>query len=138
MHSFEKPTDLILSQLGHENSEALYKAFAFLYQCSSSVSSLLARSEVLSLTSEIYEQLCMIYSDLLTLVIDVAVRFYKTVHGSSGETASLDMHEAFGDTIGSFRRRCEEVNEAIWKDQIADEDADVEGVSHKPSWYLPG
>ena len=61
------------------------------------------------------------------LVIDVAVRFYKTVHGSTGETSSLDMHEVFGDTIGSFRRRCEDVNQAIWKEQIADEDSDMDG-----------
>lgn len=76
----------------------------------------------------------MIYTDLLTLVIDVAVRFYKTCHGSSGEMANLDMHEVFGDTISSFRRRCEEVNQAIWKDQIAGDDADADnGASDHPN-----
>lgn len=62
-----------------------------MYRCSLSVTAVLARAEVMSLSSDIYEQLCMMYTDLLSLVVDVAVRFYKAVHGSAEASASLDM-----------------------------------------------
>lgn len=53
------------------------------------------------------------------MVIDVAVRFYKTVHTSAGTSASLDMYEVFAETIDSFKRRRETVTKSIWKNQIA-------------------
>jgi hypothetical protein len=71
-------------QLSHDNSEALDKAFSVFYKFAISFSSVLHRSELLAATSEIREQLCMLYTDLLSLVVDVAVKFYKTVHGESG------------------------------------------------------
>lgn len=58
-------------------------------------------------------------ADLLTLVVDVAVRFYKTVHSSAGAPASLDMYEVFADTILTFRERKETVTKSVWRDQIA-------------------
>lgn len=61
----------------------------------------------------------MMFSDLLTLVVDVAVRFYKTVHSSADSSASLDMYEVFADTITTFRERKETVTKSIWRDQIA-------------------
>lgn len=105
-------------KLGHENSEALDRAFGLLYRCSTAVTGLLARSEVLSFSSEVYEQLCFLYCDLLTLVVDVAVRFYKTVHTSAGTSASLDMYEVFADTITSFKDRRTAITKSIWRDQI--------------------
>lgn len=68
-------------QLGHENSAALDKAFSVLYKFSLSFSSVLRRSELLAATTEIREQLCLLYTDLISLVVDVSVRFYKTVNG---------------------------------------------------------
>jgi hypothetical protein len=44
-------------------------------------SSVLHRSDLLAATSEIREQLCLLYTDLISLVVDVAIRFYKTVNG---------------------------------------------------------
>jgi hypothetical protein len=75
---------LMTFQLSHDNSEALDKAFSVFYKFAMSFSSVLHRSELLAATSEIREQLCMLYTDLLSLVVDVAVKFYKTVHGESG------------------------------------------------------
>jgi hypothetical protein len=46
-----------------------------------SFSSVLHRSELLSASSEIREQICLLYTDLISLVVDVAVNFYKTVNG---------------------------------------------------------
>jgi hypothetical protein len=68
-------------KLGHENSEALDKAFGFFYKNSLTISGLLERTELLSVTSETREELSKMYTDLLTLVVDVAIRFYKVVHG---------------------------------------------------------
>ena len=68
-------------KLGHENSAALDKAFSVFYKFSLSFSSVLRRSELLAATSEIREQLCFLYTDLISLVVDVSVRFYKTANG---------------------------------------------------------
>lgn len=46
-----------------------------------SFSSVLHRSELLSVSPDVREQLCLLYTDLLSLVVDVAIRFYKTVNG---------------------------------------------------------
>ncbi|EME77291.1 uncharacterized protein MYCFIDRAFT_60116 [Pseudocercospora fijiensis CIRAD86] len=128
----------VLLELGHENGAALDKAFGFMYRCSSAVSALLARSEVLSFSSEIYQQLCMMYSDLLTLVVDVAVRFYKAVHGNSGEQASLDMYHVFGSTIQTFRERRDKLTKAIWKDQMESEEFGGEAeVNVLERWLAP-
>jgi len=116
----------LLLELGHENSEALDKAFGFLYRCSASVAGLLARSQVLQLSSEIYEQLCVMYSDLLTLVVDVAVKFYKAVHSHSDNTASLDLFAVFGDTITTFRERKDSITKAIWDRAIQSDNSDID------------
>lgn len=82
---------------------------------------------------------CLMYTDLLTLVVDVAVRFYRTVHGSEGQSASLDMYEVFGETITTFRERREAITKAIWKEQIASEgtlDDSVE-VDTLSRWLAP-
>jgi hypothetical protein len=52
-----------------------------LYKFSLSFSSVLRRSELLAATPEIREQLCLLFTDLLTLVVDVSIKFYKTVNG---------------------------------------------------------
>ena len=94
------------------------KAFGLFYKCSLMVSTLFDRSELLSVTSDTREQLCMMYADLLTLVVDVAVRFYKVVHGIMVGSVSLDMYEVFGDTIETFRSRRDKISDTIWQYQI--------------------
>ena len=105
------------------------------------MSSLLDRSELLGVTSDTREQLCMMYTDLLSLVTDVAIRFYKTVNGRClvrfasdctnygagmmSSSVSLDMYEVFGDTIETFRSRQVKLTEAIWSYQIEDEGLNV-------------
>lgn len=51
------------------------------YKSAMSFSSVLHRSELLAATPEIREQLCLLYTDLISLVVDVSVRFYKTANG---------------------------------------------------------
>ncbi|KAF1911127.1 hypothetical protein BDU57DRAFT_462289 [Ampelomyces quisqualis] len=112
----------LLLELSYNNSEALDKAFSVFYKFAMSFSSVLHRSELLAATSEIREQLCMLYTDLLSLVVDVSIRFYKTVHGMTAGSVSLDIFELFGDTIESFRTRQNSVIELIWDSQIENED----------------
>ncbi|XPS69175.1 hypothetical protein M3J09_001452 [Ascochyta lentis] len=112
----------LLLELGHENSSALDKAFSVLYKFSLSFSSVLRRSELLAATAEIREQLCLLYTDLISLVVDVSIRFYKTVNGMSSGSASLDIFELFGETIEGFRTRQDSVIELIWESQIENED----------------
>ncbi|KAJ9627256.1 hypothetical protein H2203_003718 [Taxawa tesnikishii (nom. ined.)] len=130
----------LLLELGHENSEALDRALGFFYKCSLSVSSLLNRSGLLSVVSETQEQLCLMYTDLLTLVVEVSIRFYKTVHGMLSSEVSLDMHEVFGDTIETFRSRQDKITETLWSYQInsegfsADEALDIRVLG---KWLAP-
>lgn len=105
------------------------------------VSSLLDRSELLSVTSDTREQLCMMYTDLLTLVVEVAIRFYKTVHGMMPtQTTSLDIYEVFGDTIETFRLRRGKTSDAIWNYQIDAEGMDIEealSIETLSNWLRP-
>jgi hypothetical protein len=119
-----------------------------------SFSSVLHRSELLAASSEIREQICLLYTDLITLVVDVAVKFYKTVNGmiaptqeqffactnSSGMTSgstNLDIYELFGETIEIFRGRQNTVIELIWQSQIENEDfaeGEAIDVQHLSRW----
>ncbi|KAH7137970.1 NACHT domain-containing protein [Dendryphion nanum] len=130
----------LLLELGHENSEALDKAFAVLYKFGLSLSAVLHRSELLAATSEIREQLCLLYTDLLSLVVDVAVRFYKTVNGMTTSSVSLDIYEIFGETIETFRNRQNTIIEAIWSYQIDSEgleEGEVLDVKILNKWLAP-
>ncbi|SMQ47748.1 unnamed protein product [Zymoseptoria tritici ST99CH_3D7] len=123
----------LLLDLGHENSEALEKAFAFCYRLSSQVSQLVARAELLKLSASTYEQLSYMYTDLLSLVTDIAVTFYKAVHSSSS-TVSVDIYEEFGDVIVTFRERREAVTNSIWRETTGEDVVDVAVLSR---WLSP-
>jgi hypothetical protein len=104
----------------------------------------LHRSELLTATPEVREQLCLLYTDLISLVVDVSIRFYKAVNGKSHHFAkipanvigmtlgsvSLDIFEVFSDTIETCRTRQKMVVELIWTAQIENEGLeDGEGMS---------
>jgi hypothetical protein len=124
---------LTLFQLGHENSAALEKAFAFLYRLSSAISQLVARAELLKLSASTHEQLAYLFTELLTLTTDMAVTFYKAVH-SSLDSVSVDIYEAFGDCIVTFRERREAVANSIWRETTGDDVVDVAVLSR---WLSP-
>ncbi|KAH6633587.1 hypothetical protein C7974DRAFT_412571 [Boeremia exigua] len=130
----------LLLELGHENSAALDKAFSVLYKFSLSFSSVLRRSELLAATAEIREQLCFLYTDLISLVVDVSIRFYKTANGMTSGSASLDIFELFGETIEGFRSRQDSVVELIWDSQIDRddyEDGEALDVKVLSRWLSP-
>ncbi|KAF1964590.1 hypothetical protein BU23DRAFT_492067 [Bimuria novae-zelandiae CBS 107.79] len=132
----------LLLELGYENSAALDRAFAFFYKFALSFSAILRRAELFSssATAEVKEQLCLMYTDLLSLVVDVAITFYKAVKGMSTSYVSIDIFETFGDTIDSFHSRQEKIIECLWKTQIdrqgldAGEALDVKTISR---WLAP-
>lgn len=80
------------------------------------------------------------YSDLLSLVVDVAVTFYKAVKGMSiadqyrpiaekvgmsTSSVTIDIFEAFRDTIEGFNARQKKITESIWDYQIDNEGLDI-------------
>ena len=111
----------LLLELGHENSDALDKAFSLFYKSALTISSLLDRSELLSCTNEVQEQLCHMYTDLLTLVVEVAVYFYKTVQSMADGEVSLDLYEVFGETLEATTDRRSHISDLIWNYQIESE-----------------
>ncbi|KAF2715445.1 NACHT domain-containing protein [Pleomassaria siparia CBS 279.74] len=130
----------LLLELSHANSEALDRAFSVFHKFAMSFSSVLRRSELLAATPEIREQLCLLYTDLLSLVVDVAVRFYKTVNGMTSGHVSLDIFELFGDTIDSFRTRQNSVIDLVWDSQIENEsfeEGEALGVRTLSRWLAP-
>ena len=125
----------LLLELGHENAAALDTAFAVLYKHSLEVAALLHRTELLSTTPEIREELCLMYGDLLTLTSAVATRYYKTVHGMSSAKTALDISEVSSNIVDSFRDRQSKVAELIWQHQ-----AQIEGYAMeqgKPFTMVP-
>ncbi|KAF2727980.1 hypothetical protein EJ04DRAFT_450238 [Polyplosphaeria fusca] len=130
----------LLLELGHENSDALDSAFSVFYKFALSLSSVLHRSELLAATSDIREQLCFMYTDLLSLVVDVAIRFYRTVRGTMASWINIDIFELFGDTIDAFRSRQSRTVELIWSYQIESDDLDsseVLDVKSLSRWLAP-
>lgn len=145
----------LLLELSHHNSEALDKAFSIFYKFAMSFHAVLHRSELLAASPEIREQICLLYADLISLVVDVSIQFYYAAKGrnlvllkmsvksmltnlgmSSGST-SLDIFEQFGDTIESFRTRQNSVIELIWQSQIENEvfeEGESIDVQHLSRW----
>ena len=89
------------------------------------------RTELITTTPEIREQLSLMHADLLTLTSAVATRYYRAVHGQwlssiinalhtdtqAGMTSSktsLDVYEICGNVLNSFRDRQVKVAELIW------------------------
>ncbi|KAJ4371534.1 hypothetical protein N0V83_004753 [Neocucurbitaria cava] len=130
----------LLLELSHNNSEALDKAFSVFYKFAMSFASVLQRSELLAATPEIRENLCLLYTDLISLVVNVGIKFYKTVNGMTSGRASLDIFELFGETIDTFRTRQNTVIELIWDSQIENEDFEEEealDVKVLSRWLAP-
>ncbi|KAF2151611.1 hypothetical protein K461DRAFT_257013 [Myriangium duriaei CBS 260.36] len=117
----------LLLELGFENSKALDRVFAFLYKNALQVSLLLTRPELLTnSTPQIKEQLCFLYADLVTLVVDVSVRLYKTVNGMTSGSASLDLYHVFGSTIDALEQRRDTIVHEIWRCRFQQEGYDEE------------
>lgn len=131
---------LLLERLGHENSDVLDKAFGLFYKSALTISSLIDRSELLSCTHEVQEQLCHMYTDMITLVVEVAVYFYKTVQSISDGEITLDLYEVFGETIDATKNRRTHISDLIWSYQIdseVDTTEDALSIDVLTKWLSP-
>lgn len=116
----------LLLEMGHENSRALNKAFTLFYRCSLAVNALLERSELLSASYEIQEQLCMMLSDLVTLIVEVAIQFHRSVQDmdSADSSVSMDLYQVFGETLQAYDDRRGRIADLIWSSQTDKLDMD--------------
>lgn len=128
----------LLLELGRDNSEAVDKVLAILYKFGLSLSAVLRRSELLAETSNISEHLCLLFKDLLTLVVDVATRFYKRVNSMVTTFVGIDIYDVFSETMEKFRGRQNTITEAIWNQSRDTSDSD-EALDAKTltSWLSP-
>lgn len=126
--------------LGHSNASNALLTFVK-QRYSLEVAALLHRAEILSTTTQIREQLCLIYGNLLTLTSLISIRFYKAAQGWSlgfialcaqltalgaSTSLSLDIYEICGDVMESFRERKIMATDLIWEQQAVVAGVDLE------------
>ncbi|EXJ84870.1 hypothetical protein A1O3_05545 [Capronia epimyces CBS 606.96] len=119
---------ILLLELGDDNAAALQTSFGFFFKCSRDLIALLDRVELFNASFDINEQLVLAYADLVTLVSDVALRFYQAIRHSSDSGVSIDIYTAFAGTIESFQTRRDKIVESMWKYQLAEENVDVDSL----------
>ncbi|PWY73042.1 NACHT domain protein [Aspergillus heteromorphus CBS 117.55] len=105
-----------LLELGEQNAPALQDLFGFFYRCSMGLGNLLDRTELFTVSQEIKDQLILSLADLVTLVVNVATHFHRSLLTS--ESVSIDICSTFPGPIESFRGRCEHVSELMWRHQL--------------------
>jgi len=93
--------------------------FGFFYRCSAGLGNLLDRAELFAVSPDIKDQLILALADLVTLVACVATHFHRSLLAS--ESVSIDIYSAFPGPIDSFRGRCEQVSELMWRHQLTRE-----------------
>ncbi|KAG2026218.1 hypothetical protein GB937_001725 [Aspergillus fischeri] len=107
-----------LLELGDENSSALLDVFGFFYRCSTSLENLLHRTELFTVSQNIKDQLILALADLVTLVVGVASHCHLSLGSLATGSVSIDIYSTFNASIGSFRARCEDVSEMMWRHQL--------------------
>ncbi|KAL8243906.1 hypothetical protein R6Q59_010164 [Mikania micrantha] len=116
---------ILLLELGEDNAPALQTSFGFFFQRSLDLIALLDRAELFGVNTEITEQLILGYADLVTLVSDIALRFYQVIQGNASSEVAIDIYTAFGSTIESFQTRRAKIVEAMWSHQLTQEHIDT-------------
>lgn len=101
-------------------------SFGLFYNMSGSLTNLLERTEMFSVSQEIREKLVMALTDLITLVASVSTHFHKAINGLTSSSVSLSIYSVFPKQIKAFVDRCEETAEAMWKHQIVKEGMDTD------------
>lgn len=112
---------ILLLQLGEDNASALQTSFGFFFQRAIDLIALLDRVELLGVSSEITDQLILAYADLVTLVSDIALRFYQVIRGTTNSEVVIDIHSDFANTIESFQSRRTKIVESMWSYQLSQE-----------------
>jgi len=120
---------ILLLELGDENAAALQTSFGFFFKCSLDLIAMLDRVELFNASFDINEQLVLAYADLVTLVSDVALRFYQAIRAPSKSGVSIDIYAVFADTIESFQNRRDKIIESMWKYQLTQANVEVDSVA---------
>lgn len=78
----------------------------------------------------IKDQVVLALADLVSLVVGVAGHFHKSLDELNPKTGSLaiDIYGTFGGSIESFRNRCENVAELMWRHQLEGEGVEGRGM----------
>ncbi|KAJ5128530.1 hypothetical protein N7448_002249 [Penicillium atrosanguineum] len=127
-----------LLELGEQNAPALMDLFGFFYRCSAGLGNLLDRAELFVVSSDIKDQLILALADLVTLVVCVATHFHRSLLAS--QSVSIDIYSTFPGPIDSFRGRCEQVSELMWRHQLTREGLDgskAVGINTLKEWLQP-
>lgn len=126
-------------QLGHENAAALDTAFTLFYQIGLEVAPLLGRDEVLIASPQIMENVSRAFSDMVTIVADVAMAYYGAIHRLSGEetSAKVDIYARFGHHMDNFRTRVRQCAYEIWRYVLERSMEDPEQVLVLQAWLAP-
>lgn len=111
--------DLERVQLGEQNAPALMNLFGFFYRCSAGLGNLLDRAELFVVSLDIKDQLILALADLVTLVVCIATHFHRSLLAS--ESVSIDIYSTFPESIDTFRGRCDQVSELMWRHQLTRE-----------------
>jgi hypothetical protein len=104
---------LLLLELGSENAPALETVFHLFYQFGLELSPLLKRVDIITSSRQIADNLSKAFSELLSIVTGVAIRFWQIVHGTKSST-SLDIFATFGSSIDVFRARVSQTSQDMW------------------------
>ncbi|EAW15289.1 uncharacterized protein ACLA_059560 [Aspergillus clavatus NRRL 1] len=129
-----------LLELGSENAGALLGVFGFLYRISTGLDNLLDRTELFNVSQTIKDQLVLALTDLVSLVVSVATQFHQSIDSLTLGSVSIDIYSTSSTLIESFRSRCEQVGELIWRHQLSEaglEDQKSISVKAIKRWLSP-
>jgi hypothetical protein len=107
--------------------------FGFFQGTSIVLANLLERTELFSVTHEVREQLVAALADLVTLIASVSTHFHNALRGLTTASVSIDIHRTFPGQIESFRQRCENITESMWRHQLLRENLDEDRGSSSHS-----
>ncbi|KAF7166709.1 hypothetical protein CNMCM5623_000253 [Aspergillus felis] len=107
-----------LLELGDENASALLDVFGFFYRCSTGLENLLHRTDLFVVSQSIKDQLILALADLVTLVVGVAIHCHQSLGSLATGSVSIDIYSTFSVSIESFRARCEQASQMMWRHQL--------------------
>lgn len=94
---------------------------------------------MLRASPQIMDNVSRAFSDLLTIVSDVAVAYYGAVHRLDGDQSStkLDVYSRFGHHMDSFRARVRLCSNEIWRYVLERSMEDPEQIQVLQGWLTP-
>ncbi|KAK8054888.1 NACHT domain protein [Apiospora rasikravindrae] len=86
------------------------------------------------------EHLVLAITDLVAVVASVAIHFYKAIRSASNHSIYINIYSTFAEQIKTFRDRCGQIAESLWRHQLLAQDMGAETVSDVKSiksWLAP-